>query len=84
MSERNLTKERQLAFLRRQKAQALAQIGKSETIVVAVAKRDKAGKEVLDGDGVPIVLDKRVLKQAYIAQEHDERIARFDATGHLN
>jgi hypothetical protein len=83
MSERNLTKERQLAYLKRQKAQALAQIGKSETMVVATVKRDKKGNEVLDEDGVPVVVDKRVLKSKYIADEHDARIAHFDATGHL-
>jgi hypothetical protein len=83
MSERNLTKERQLAYLRRQKAQALATIGKSETMVVATVKRDKSGAEVLDSDGVPVVLDKRVLKSKYVADEHDARIATFEASGRL-
>ena len=45
MSERNLTKERQLAYLRRQKATALSQVGKTETMVVATVKRDKKGNE---------------------------------------
>lgn len=83
MSERNLTKERQIAYLKRQKATALAQIGKSETMVVAQVKRDKKGNEVLDADGVPEIVDKRVLKSKYVADEHDARIAAFDATGRL-
>lgn len=83
MSERNLTKERQLAYLRRQKATALAQISKTETVVVATAKKDKKGNVVLDDDGVPVVLDKRRLKADVIGEEFDARIARFDQTGYL-
>lgn len=83
MSERNLTKERQVAYLRRQKATALAQVGKLETMVVATVRRDKKGNEVLDADGVPEIVDKRVLKSKYISDEHDARIAAFEATGRL-
>jgi predicted homoserine dehydrogenase-like protein len=81
---RNLTQERQLAFLNRQKQLALAPIGKSETVVVAVAKRDKAGNEVLDSDGVPVIVDKRVLKRGYIESEHNDRIAKFVASGTID
>lgn len=83
MAERNLTRERQLAHLNRQKNDALARIGKTETVVVALAKRDKAGKEVLDADGVPVIVDKRVLKRNFIADEHDERIRTFAESGRL-
>jgi hypothetical protein len=80
---RNLTLERQIAHLERQKANALALISKSETVVVAVAKRDKAGNEVLDSDGVPVIVDKRVLKRSYVEREHNERIQLFVDTGRL-
>lgn len=83
MAERNLTRERQLAHLNRQKNQALALIGKSETVVVAIAKRDKAGNEVLDSDGVPVIVDKRVLKRAHIEREHNDRIQTFVGSGRL-
>ena len=53
---RNLTLERQIAFLERQKREAMAPISAIETVVVAVAKRDKGGNVVLDGDGVPVVV----------------------------
>ena len=78
---RNLTLERQIAFLERQKREAMAQISAIETVVVAVAKRAKDGSVVLDGDGVPVIVDKRVLKRDFIGREHDERIAKFKATG---
>jgi hypothetical protein len=74
----NLTYTRQLAFLNRQKAQALASISADETVVTAV-KAMKNGKPVLDEDGLPKIVDKRVLKRDYIAKEHDDRIAKFKA-----
>lgn len=84
MSEpRNLTKERQLAYLRRMKAQALAQIPATETVEVDVAKRNKAGDPVLDSDGFPTIVRKRQYKRDLVSKEYDARIARFDATGYL-
>ena len=84
MTDRNLTQERQLAFLERQKRQALGPISATETVVVALAKRDKKTGEVcLDADGVPVILDKRVLKRAFIETEHNDRIAKFKATGRI-
>jgi hypothetical protein len=74
----NLTYIRQLAFLNRQKAQALSEIPADATVVTAV-KALKAGKPVLDEDGLPKIVDKRVLKRDYIAKEHDDRIAKFKA-----
>jgi hypothetical protein len=79
-TSRNLTYERQIAFLERQKREAMAPISAIETVVVALAKRDKAGNVALDADGVPVIVDKRVLKRDFIAREHDERIAKFKAT----
>jgi hypothetical protein len=75
----NLTYTRQLAFLNRQKAQAVAAISPTETVVVAVPKL-KNGKPVIDPEtGVPEIKDTRVLKRDYIAKEHDDRIAKFKA-----
>ena len=77
MSERNLTHERQLAFLERQKAKALSEIGAQEVATVAVPKTDKSGKVVLASDGFPELVDKRVLKRDLVAKDHDDRIAKF-------
>jgi uncharacterized metal-binding protein len=76
---RNLTTERQLAFLERQKQAAMNAVSPTETAMVAVAKRDKAGQPVIDADGVPVIVEKRVLKRAFIEAEHIERIAAFKA-----
>ena len=78
---RNLTRERQIAYLERLKRDDLNRISGLETVVMPYAKLDKAGKPVLDADGVPVVVDKRVLKRDFIGREHDERIAKFKATG---
>jgi uncharacterized metal-binding protein len=79
---RNLTLERQIAHLERQKRDALAPISAIETVVMPLVKRNpKTGEVILDSDGVPVIVDKRVLKRTAIAQEHDDRIAKFKATG---
>lgn len=73
----NLTYIRQLAYLVRQKAQAIAAIEAHETLIVPRPKM-KNGKPVLDPEtGVPEFKDVRELKRDYIAKEHDDRIAKF-------
>ena len=75
----NLTYTRQLAFLNRQKAQALAAIGAHEAVDVPTPKL-KNGKPVVDPEtGVTELIVKKVLKRDYIAKEHDDRIAKFKA-----
>lgn len=71
---RNLTVERQVAFLENQKAKALAAIGSSETAIVTSTKA-KDGKVVLDSDGFPVLVEKKRLKRDVVAEEFDARIA---------
>lgn len=71
---RNLTFERQLAYLENQKKKALEQIGASETVVTTVQKL-KNGKPVLDNDGFPELIEKKRLKRDVVAEEYDSRIA---------
>lgn len=66
---RNLTHERQLAFLKRRKAEELALVGPTETVVDTIAKPGKGG-------AVEYV-DRRISKREYLAREHDSRIAQF-------
>lgn len=71
---RNLTYERQLAYLARQKSEALAKIGASEVVVTAVPKL-KDGKPVKDAEGFDVLIDKKRLKRDVVAEEFDSRIA---------
>ena len=71
---RNLTYERQLAYLERQKTDALGKIGATETVVLTLPKL-KNGKPVLDSDGYPEYVEKKQLRRDVVAKEFDERIA---------
>lgn len=71
MATRNLTHERQLAYLKTRKAQELALVGPGETVVETVVKNPKAKD--------PEYVDRRVSKREFLAREHDDRIAKFAA-----
>ena len=77
-SVRNLTYERQLAYLARQKSEALAKIPATDTVVTTVPKL-KNGKPVLDSDGFPELIEKKRLKRDVVAEEFDSRIADHKA-----
>ena len=72
MATRNLTHERQLAYLKQRKAQELSLVSSTETVVETVVKNGK-------GNAVEYV-DRRVPKRDFLAREHDERITRFAAS----
>jgi len=78
VAARNLTFERQLAYLENQKKQALDKIGAAETVVVTVPKL-KNGKPALDSDGFPELVEKKRLKRDVIAEEFNSRIAEHKA-----
>lgn len=75
---RNLTYERQLAYLVRQKNEALAKISATDTVVTTVVKL-KDGKPVKDADGFDVLIDKKRLKREVVAEEFDSRIAAHRA-----
>lgn len=72
MATRNLTHERQLAYLKLAKAQELTLVPAHETVIETVVKNPKAKD--------PEYVDRRVSKRDYLAREHDERIAAFAAS----
>lgn len=72
MTTRNLTHERQLAFLKQRKAQELSLVASHETAIETVVKTGKGG-------AVEYV-DRRVPKRDFLAREHDDRIAKFAAS----
>lgn len=74
---RNLTHERDLARLEAEKAQAVEAIPQYATVQAWVEKKDAKGKVVLDADGVPDLMEKRLLKRAVVAAKHDDRIAAY-------
>jgi hypothetical protein len=71
---RNLTFERQIAYLTRQKAEALSKIPATDTVVVTSPKL-KNGRPVLDSDGFPELVEKKRLRRDVVAEEFDSRIA---------
>lgn len=78
-SQPNLTFVRQLAFLKRQKDQALSTISATESVIVNVPKL-KNGKPAIDPEsGLPEIHEKKVSKRDFVEKEHDDRIAKFKA-----
>lgn len=73
---RNLTHERQLTHLKRQRDQELALVQASETVVETVVKNP--------GAKVPEFVDRRVSKREFLAREHNDRIALFAAAHGLS
>lgn len=68
---RNLTHERQLAYLKLARDQELSLVSASETVIETVAKPGKGGQVEYT--------DRRVPKRDYLAREHNDRIAKFAA-----
>lgn len=71
MATRNLTHERQLAYLKRNKAQELTLVPAHETVIETVVKNPNSKN--------PEYVDRRVSKREFLAKEHDARIAKFAA-----
>lgn len=76
---RNLTHERQLAYLQRRKIEELALVPATEIVVVTVPKRDAKGNVKIAADGLPEFTERRMSKRDYLAAEHDDRIRTFAA-----
>lgn len=76
---RNLTHERQLAYLKRRKTEELALVPATETVVASLPKRDAKGNVKLASDGLPEFIERRMSKRDFLAAEHDDRIRTFAA-----
>ena len=74
MAIRNLTHERQLAYLKTRKAQELSLVGAHETVNETVAKPGPKKNDPVE------YVERRVSKRDFLAREHDERITRFAAS----
>jgi hypothetical protein len=68
---RNLTHERQLAYLKRARDQELSLVSVTETVIETVATKGKGGQVEYT--------DRRVSKRDYLTREHNDRIAKFAA-----
>jgi hypothetical protein len=71
MAIRNLTHERQLAYLKTRKAQELTLVGAHETVIETVAKPGPKKNDPVE------YVERRVSKRDFLTREHDERIAKF-------
>lgn len=76
---RNLTHERQLAYLKRKKTEELALVPATEIVTATVPKRNAKGAVVVASDGLPEFVERRMSKRDFLAAEHDERIRNFAA-----
>lgn len=71
---RNLTAESIRAWGRSRKAQDLSKVKPGETVKIAVAKLDKNGNKVKDGNGFTVTEERTVLKHEKVSQEWDKRL----------
>lgn len=80
---RNLTYDGMLEHQRQLRDAALSSIPVYETIVTSVPKKDaKSGKIVLDEDGIPTLVEKRLLKRDVIAAEWADRMKPHEDRAH--
>jgi hypothetical protein len=79
---RNLTYDGMLEHQKQLRDAALDAIPPYETIVASVPKKDKAGKIVLDDDGVPTLVEKRLLKRDVVGAEWADRLKPYEQRAH--
>lgn len=79
---RNLTYDDMLNRQQQLRDAALAAVPEYETVRTFVPKKDKAGKIVLDDDGVPTLVEKRLLKRDVVAAEWADRLKPYEERAH--
>jgi len=79
---RNLTRDFILSDLRSRAAEAIAAVPEYETVLTHTNKRDAKGKIVVDEDGVPVLVEKRLLKRAVVAAEWADRLKPHEEKAH--
>jgi hypothetical protein len=79
---RNLTYDGMLDHQRQLRDIALQAIPQYETISTSVPKKDKNGKIVLDDDGIPTLVEKRLLKRDVVAAEWADRLKPYEDRAH--
>jgi hypothetical protein len=79
---RNLTYDGMLEHQKQLRDAALAAIPAYDVIVASVPKKDKAGKIALDADGIPELVEKRLLKRDVVAAEWADRLKPYEERCH--
>lgn len=79
---RNLTYDFVLSHLQAERDSALAAISEFEVVTLDVPKRDKAGKVVVDEDGVPTLVTKRLLKRDVVAAQWVDKLKPHEERAH--
>lgn len=70
-------------LMRANRDSAIATIPEYETVLTFVNKMDpKTGKIVLDADGVPTLIEKRLLKRTVAAAEWDDKLKPYEDKAH--
>jgi hypothetical protein len=81
---RNLTYDFLLKHEENARDAALAAIPEYESTTAWVPKKDAKGNVVLDSDGAPVILEKRVLKREIAKAEWADRIKPLVEKAHGN
>lgn len=79
---RNLTYDGMLEHQKQLRDAALAAIPAYEVLTVSVPKKDKNGKIVIDDDGVPTLVEKRLLKRDVVAADWADRLKPYEERAH--
>lgn len=61
---------------------ALAAVPEYEVVIASVPKRDKNGDVVKDADGVPVLVEKRLLKRDIVAAEWADKLKPHEEKAH--
>lgn len=74
---KNLTHEHLLQHFESVAAQRIAAVPEYEAVEVSLPRKDAKGKLILDADGVPELVTKRVQKRAMVEAEENDRLAKL-------
>lgn len=80
---RNLTYDQLLEWQKQRRDAEVSAVPEYETVVTHTLKLDpKSGKPVVDSDGVPTLVEKRLLKRAVIAAEWADKLKPYEEQAH--
>lgn len=79
---RNSTFDYILDHMRSLRDAAVSAVPEYEVVTASVPKRDKKGDVVKDEDGVPVLVEKRLLKRDVIAAEWADKLKPHEEKAH--
>lgn len=79
---RNLTFDYILDHMKALRDAAVSAVPEYEVVIASVPKRDKKGEVEKDADGVPVLVEKRLLKRDIVAAEWADKLKPHEEKAH--